>query len=347
MRIMRDTVVSLMKSDPESSRLRLRVAITSIVMGVLILGLKYYAYAVSGSTALKSDAIESVVNIIAAFFALGAVIFADKPADKEHPYGHGKIEHFSAAVEGGLITLAAVLIAWEAVGALLHGVELKELGKGLALNFGAGLLNGLLGMFLVWMGRKHRSRAIEADGHHVLSDFYTTLGIALGLLLVKFTGIRWLDPLMALGVAALLGRTGIRLVLGSSQALLDREDKDLLEHLVDHDQPPAPGRHHHRPRAPDHAQRALHARRHPHGAPRVLRHGPRPRFGGRFRQAGDRQFWPGRRTAHARRSLPAQLVRPVWGRPLRDPPGTPGAAAEDHPGERDGSGKRMMFTYGG
>ena len=99
-----------MKTKFLSSRIRLRVVILSIVMGILILGLKYYAYLVSGSTALKSDAIESVVNVIAAFFALGAVIFADKPADKDHPYGHGKIEHFSAAFEGGLITLAAVLI---------------------------------------------------------------------------------------------------------------------------------------------------------------------------------------------------------------------------------------------
>lgn len=222
-----------MSSAHLSSRIRLRVAIISIVMGILILGLKYYAYLVSGSTALKSDAIESVVNIVAAFFALGAVIFADKPADKEHPYGHGKIEHFSAAFEGGLISLAAVLIAWAAIDAMWHGVELKDLGLGLVLNFIAGLLNGLLGLFLVMSGRKQRSRAIEADGHHVLSDFWTTLGIALGLLLVKLTGLRWLDPVMALGVAVLLARTGFKLVRSSSQALLDMEDPALLAQLIE------------------------------------------------------------------------------------------------------------------
>ena len=221
-----------MTIDPLSSRIRLRVVILSIVMGILILGLKYYAYLVSGSTALKSDAIESVVNVIAAFFALGAVIFADKPADKDHPYGHGKIEHFSAAFEGGLITLAAVLIAWAAVDTLWHGVELKDLGRGLVINFIAGCLNGLLGLFLVIMGRQFRSHAIQADGHHVLSDFWTTLGIALGLLLVKFTGIQWLDPVMALGVALLLARTGFKLVQSSSQALLDREDPALLTKLI-------------------------------------------------------------------------------------------------------------------
>ena len=222
-----------MNTEHLSSRIRMRVAILSIVMGILILGVKYYAYLVSGSTALKSDAIESVVNIIAAFFALGAVIFADKPADKEHPYGHGKIEYFSAAVEGALIVLAALMIAWEAANALLYGVQLKDLGRGLAINFAAGLLNGLLGLFLIRMGRSHRSKAIEADGHHVLSDFWTTCGIAVGLLLVTFTGVRWLDPLMALGVAFMLAKTGARLLLGSGQALLDREDRGLLEHLIE------------------------------------------------------------------------------------------------------------------
>ena len=222
-----------MNNEHVSSRIRLRVAVISIVMGILILAVKYYAYLVSGSTALKSDAIESVVNILAAFFALGAVIFADKPADREHPYGHGKAEHFSAAVEGALIMAAAGMIAWEAVEALLYGVQLKQLGLGLAINFGAGLLNGALGLFLVRMGRSSRSRAIEADGHHVLSDFWTTLGIAAGLLLVKFTGILQLDPLMAIGVATMLARTGWKLLLGSGQALLDREDRSVLERLVD------------------------------------------------------------------------------------------------------------------
>lgn len=221
-----------MDSEHLSSRIRLRVAIISIVMGILILGIKYYAYLVSGSTALKSDAIESVVNVIAAFFALGAVIFADKPADKDHPYGHGKIEHFSAAFEGGLITLAAVLIAWEAIHAMWHGAELKDIGLGLVINLIAGCLNGLLGLFLIRMGRRQNSHAIQADGHHVLSDFWTTLGIALGLLLVKFTGVRWLDPVMALGVALLLARTGFKLVRSSGQALLDMEDPELLEKLL-------------------------------------------------------------------------------------------------------------------
>ena len=180
-----------------------------------------------------SDAIEGVVNVVAAIFALGAVIFAERPPDREHPYGHGKIEHFSAAFEGGLISLAAALILWEAVEALIHGSQIRNLGMGLLLNAGAGALNGLLGLFLVRMGRRHGSRAIEADGHHVLSDFWTTLGLALGLLVVTFTGLHWVDPVLAIGVSVLLASTGVRLVRTSSQALLDREDPALLARLVD------------------------------------------------------------------------------------------------------------------
>jgi len=227
-----------MSTEHLSRKTRLRVVSLSIGAGILILGIKYLAYRISGSTALLSDAIESVVNVVAAVFALGAVVFAEKPADREHPYGHGKIEHFSAAFEGGLIALAAVMIWWEAISALhaqWHGtISLNKdaLGTGLAVNMAAGCMNGLLGLFLIHMGKKQRSRAIEADGHHVLSDFWTTLGIAAGLLLVKFTGILWLDPVMAMLVGTMLAITGFKLVHSSSQALLDMEDPGLLEKLV-------------------------------------------------------------------------------------------------------------------
>jgi cation diffusion facilitator family transporter len=221
-------------ASPEPSRnIRFLVAGFSILAGLAILVVKYWAYRISGSAALMSDAIEGVVNVVAAVFALGAVLFAERPPDREHPYGHGKIEHFSAAFEGGLISLAAALILWEAIDALIHGSQIRNLGTGLLLNVSAGMLNGLLGLFLVRMGRRHGSRAIEADGHHVLSDFWTTLGLALGLLVVSFTGLHWVDPALAIGVSLLLASTGFRLVRTSSQALLDQEDPELLARLVD------------------------------------------------------------------------------------------------------------------
>ncbi len=207
---------------------RIRLALLSIVAGVILLGLKYLSYVLSGSVALKSDAIESIVNVVAALFALGAVVFAGRPADREHPYGHGKIEHFSAAFEGGLISLAAVFILLEAARGFIYGVEFKNLGLGLAVNLLAGALNGVLGWYMLREGRRTRSRALEADGHHILSDFWTTVGIAGGLIAVKLTGFKWLDPFMAGVVGLLLARTGFRLVKESSQALLDMEDPAVL-----------------------------------------------------------------------------------------------------------------------
>jgi len=222
-----------MDSAMPNQTARLRVAVLSIVVGCVVLGMKYIAFHVSQSAALKSDAIENVVNVVAAVFALGAIIFADKPADREHPYGHGKIEHFSAAFEGGMISLAAVLIGYEAIRSIVEGVPIQNLTLGLGINFAAGVLNGLLGLFLVYQGKRQQSQALEADGHHVFSDFYVTLGLAAGLLLVKATGMTWLDPAMALAVCVVLAFTGFKLVRTSSAALLDTEDPELLQHLVE------------------------------------------------------------------------------------------------------------------
>jgi cation diffusion facilitator family transporter len=221
-----------MSREHAEQRSRERIALLSIAAGLAVLALKYVAYVISGSVALRSDAIESIVNVVAALFALGAIVFAGKPADREHPYGHGKIEHFSAAFEGGLIALAAAFILIEATHALIFGVQLKNLGLGLALNLLAGLLNGLLGWYLLHKGRATRSKALEADGHHILSDFWTTVGIALGLLAVKLTGIHWMDPVMAMVVGLLLARTGFRLVAESSRALLDSEDPDVVARVL-------------------------------------------------------------------------------------------------------------------
>jgi len=216
-----------------SQRARLQTAILSIVVGCVILGMKYLAFHVSQSAALKSDAIENVVNVVAAVFALGAIIFAGKPADREHPYGHGKIEHFSAAFEGGMISLAAVLIGYEAIRSIIEGIPLKNLSLGLGINFAAGVLNGLLGLYLIYMGKRQDSHALAADGQHVFSDFYVTFGLGAGLLLVKFTGLTWLDPAMAFAVCGMLAYTGFKLVRTSSAALLDAEDPELVHRLVE------------------------------------------------------------------------------------------------------------------
>lgn len=217
--------------DPLQKR-RIQISVLAIVAGTVIFGIKTLAYITTGSTALKSDAIESLVNIVAGFFALGAVIFAGRPADKNHPYGHGKIEHFSAAFEGGLISLAAAIILFEGAKSFWVGVPPKDLNVGLYLNLAAGALNGVLGVILLRTGKSTKSKALEADGHHILSDFYTTLALGVGVFIMKVTGFYWMDPIMAIVVGLLLAYTGFKLVKSSSAALLDSEDPELIERIA-------------------------------------------------------------------------------------------------------------------
>jgi cation diffusion facilitator family transporter len=165
-------------------------------------------------------------------FAIGALIFAGRPADRNHPYGHGKMEFLSAAFEGGLIAFAALVILYEVVQSLIHGVELRSLDLGLSIVLGAGLANLALGYYLVRAGRRYDSLALMADGRHVLADFYTSAGIVIGLLLVRFTGITMLDPVVAAVVALNLMWTGVRLIRQAAGGLLDEEDPALLDRLL-------------------------------------------------------------------------------------------------------------------
>jgi cation diffusion facilitator family transporter len=217
---------------PDDTRIRLRAGIIALLVAVVLLGAKYQAYRLTGSTAILSDALESIVNVVAALFGIGALAFAGRPADRSHPYGHGKIEFVSAAFEGGLIAFAAVLILYEVAQALWEGVEVRRLDLGLVIVLGAGLVNLALGTFLMRTGRRHRSFILMADGEHVLSDFWTSAGIVGGLLLVRITGLAWLDPLVAAGVAVKLMWTGFRLVRQAAGGLLDEEDTALLQRLT-------------------------------------------------------------------------------------------------------------------
>ncbi len=213
-------------------RLSRRAAATSLVIGVALLITKFWAYRLTRSQAVFSDALESIVNVVAALLAIVVVIIANRPADKDHPYGHGKVEFFSAAFEGGLIAFAAILIVVEAVQAFLDDRVLHELGTGVALVLGAGFINLLLGLFMLRTGRKVHSPALTASGKHVISDFWTSVGVTIGLLLVHFTGYVWLDPLMAAIVGLLLAQTGVGLVRRSVGGLLDEEDREILSSLA-------------------------------------------------------------------------------------------------------------------
>ncbi|MCC7398798.1 MAG: cation transporter [Planctomycetes bacterium] len=217
---------------PAGAAAHTRIAAVSFGVGVLLLGVKFWAYALTSSQAIFSDALESIVNVVAAGFAWFVVGWAGQPADRDHPFGHGKIEFVSAAFEGALIFGAALVILWQAGIGMLEGAMPQRLDFGLVLTGAAGAVNGLLGWWLVGHGRRHHSAAIEADGHHLLSDFWTTVGVVAGLGLVRLTGLAWIDGVVAAVVALHLLATGWKLVRRAGGALLDEEDPELLRQLV-------------------------------------------------------------------------------------------------------------------
>jgi len=220
-------------SREATDRARVAAAAVSLAVGFALMAVKFLAYRWTGSTAVLSDAMESIVNVVAAGFALWVLFLAARPAHRSHPYGHGKLEYFSAAFEGGLITLAAGLIVYEAVQTLLRGAVLQRLDVGLAIVVGAGLVNAGLGWFLVTVGRRTQSMTLVADGQHVLSDFWTSVGVVAGLLAVRWTGKTWLDPAVALVVGLNLAYTGTKLVRRAAGGLLDEEDPELIRSLLD------------------------------------------------------------------------------------------------------------------
>src|SRR6266851_8321416 len=211
---------------------RLFAIAVSLVVSLGLLAAKFYAYRLTGSTAILSDALESIVNVVAAVFAIGALIFAGRPADRNHPYGHGKIEFFSAAFEGGLIAFASLVIVYQVARILIAGAEVRQIGAGVVIVLATGMVNLILGWYLVRTGRRYQSLTLVADGKHVIADFWTSAGVVVGLLLVNLTGLAWLDPVVALLVALSLMWTGFRLVRHAAGGLLDEEDPALLSRVL-------------------------------------------------------------------------------------------------------------------
>jgi len=193
----------------------------SIAAAVVTLMLKSAAYLLTNSVGLLSDAAESLVNLVAALFAYFALRYAAKPADREHPYGHEKMEFFSSGLEGGLILVAALVIAAYAVRRLIWPEPLEPLGTGMLVSVLAAAINGAVGFVLLRAGRKHESIVLEADGWHLMTDVWTSGAVLLGLGLVLWTGHAWLDPVLALLVSANILWTAWGLVSRSFQGLID------------------------------------------------------------------------------------------------------------------------------
>lgn len=193
----------------------------AIVAAVATISLKLFAYSLTGSVGLFSDALESCVNLIAAVVALFMITLAEKPADEEHAFGHNKAEYFSSAIEGGLIVLAAFSIIWSAIPRLLNPQPLENIGIGLLVAVGATGINLAVGLILVKNGRKNNSITLEADGKHLLTDVYTSAGVLIGIGLVKLTGWLALDAIVAIGVAINILWAGFQLMRRSALGLLD------------------------------------------------------------------------------------------------------------------------------
>jgi len=193
----------------------------AIAAAVATISLKLLAYFLTGSVGLFSDALESGVNLIAAVVALFMITLAEKPADEEHAFGHYKAEYFSSAIEGGLIVIAAFSIIWSAIPRIIHPQPLENVGVGLLVAVGASAINLAVGMILIKNGRKNHSITLEADGKHLMTDVYTSVGVLIGIGLVKITGFLVLDGIVAVGVAINILWTGYQLMHRSAQGLLD------------------------------------------------------------------------------------------------------------------------------
>ena len=205
----------------------------SVLAALVTIALKTAAWWVTGSVGLLSDAMESFVNLAAALFGLAMVSIAQVPADAEHPYGHSKAEYFASGFEAMMILGAALAIIWTAVGRWLALRPLEELALGVGLSAASSVVNGLLAVAMLRAARAHASIVLEADARHLMTDVWTTVGVAGGVLLVPVTGLLWLDPLLAVLVALNIVREGYGLLRRSVDGLMDRalstEERERIE----------------------------------------------------------------------------------------------------------------------
>ena len=201
-------------------------------ISVVLLAVKVIAYYITNSVAVLTDALESIVNVSAGFIGLYSLYVASKPRDMDHPYGHGKAEFISAAIEGTLIGTAGALILYKAVQHLLHPVQLKQIDYGIILVAATALVNYITGYFCLSTGKKNNSAALVASGRHLQTDTVSTVGIIAGLALLYFTGYQWIDSAVAILFGLFIIYTGYRITRSSIAGIMDEADMQLLDRLV-------------------------------------------------------------------------------------------------------------------
>ena len=210
-----------------------RIQAQVVLAGIILLGLKFLAYFLTASNTVLTDALESVINVVAGGLGIYSLWLAAHPKDENHPYGHGKVEFISAGVEGTLIALAGLTIIFKSVYALFYPQALQKLDIGIAITAFAGLVNYGMGHYLTQRAKAMRSLTLEASGEHLKSDAYSTVGLVIGLGLIWFTDYVWLDSLVALIFGGIIGFTGYRLVKSSVAGIMDETDYALINQVVE------------------------------------------------------------------------------------------------------------------
>lgn len=218
-----------MKTQSQSLKMQKWVATVS----VLLLAAKFFAYFLTHSVAILTDALESIVNVAAGFIGLYSLYVAALPRDKNHPYGHGKAEFISAAIEGTLILSAGAIIIYKAVQHLIFPVEIKKIDEGILLVAATAGVNFIMGLITVQKGKRNNSLALVASGRHLQSDSYSTLGIIVGLVLILVTGKNWIDSAVAILFGGIIIYTGYKIVRKSIAGIMDEADIELLQKMVE------------------------------------------------------------------------------------------------------------------
>jgi len=211
---------------------RKRLMMIGLIVSVVLLCVKFSAYFLTHSNAILSDAVESIVNVVAGAFALFSIYYASKPADEDHPYGHGKIEFFSSGFEGGMITIAGIGMIGKGILAFFHEDEIHSIDIGIYLSVVAGIINYGVGFMILKQGKQHHSELMKSSGKHLISDAISSVGLIIGLGLVYFTNIVWIDYVMAILFGIYIAFSGFQILRESVLNLLDKVDYKKINHII-------------------------------------------------------------------------------------------------------------------
>jgi cation diffusion facilitator family transporter len=217
----------------KSSKSKVRAIALSLGVSIVLLCIKFTAYYLTHSNAILTDALESIVNVVAGSFALFSIWYASQPKDENHPYGHGKIEFLSAGFEGGLIFIAGLTIVANSVFALFRPPAIHSLESGVWLSAATGIVNYILGRILVSKGKSTGSMLLIANGRHLISDTISSVGLVAGLVIIMLTGMLWLDQVIAIVFGLIILKTGFSLLKNAVTSLLDEADYEKLEKLIE------------------------------------------------------------------------------------------------------------------